>query len=95
MSEAARQNQYYYRKANAISLEPGNLVLAKADTYRGRRIVKDLSEEDLYEVEHQFAEGIPSYLMRNQWRGCSWVLHQNQLFLMAPTEGTPLYGHVS
>ena len=40
-SEAERQMRYYKRKANAISLEPGDLVLAKANTYRGRRKGKD------------------------------------------------------
>ena len=40
-SEAERQKRYYDRKANAISLQPGDLVLAKADAYRGRRKVKD------------------------------------------------------
>ena len=35
------QKQYYDRKANAILLEPGNLVLAKADAYKGKRKVKD------------------------------------------------------
>ena len=34
-SEAERQKQYYNRKANAISLEPGDLVLAKADAPTG------------------------------------------------------------
>ena len=90
ISEAERQKQYYDRKANAISLEPGDLVLAKADTYRGRRKVKDWWEEEPYEVECQVAEGIPSSLMKNQWTGCSWVLHQNQIFLITPMEGTPL-----
>ena len=40
-SKAERQKQYYGRKANAISLEVGDLVLAKADAYRGKRTVKD------------------------------------------------------
>ena len=35
-SEAERQKWFYDRKANAISLEPGDLVLVKADAYRGR-----------------------------------------------------------
>ena len=52
--------------------------------------VKDWWEKEPYEVEHQVVEGIPSYLMKNQWIGCSWVLHWNQLFLIAPTEGTHL-----
>ena len=32
ISEAEGQKWYYSRKANVISLEPGDLVLAKADT---------------------------------------------------------------
>ena len=70
-SEAERQKRYYNRKANAISLEPGDLVLAQADTYRGRRKVKDQWEEELYKVECQIMEGISSYLMKNQQTGCS------------------------
>ena len=45
-SEAERQRQYYDCKANTISLEPGDLVLAKADTYKGRRKVKHQWEEE-------------------------------------------------
>ena len=41
-SEAERQGWYYEHKANAISLEPGDLVMAKANAYKGRRKVKDL-----------------------------------------------------
>ena len=90
-SEAERQKQWYYdRKANAISLETGDLVLAKADAYKGKRKVKDWWEEEPYEVEHQVAEGVPSNLMKNQHTGHSWVLHQNWLFLIIPAEGTPL-----
>ena len=70
-SEAERQRQYYDCKANAVSLEPGDLVLAKADAYKGRRKVKDQWEEQPYEVKHRFAEDIPSYLMKNQWTRCS------------------------
>ena len=45
-SEAEWQRWYYDCKANAISLEPGDLVLAKADAYKGRRKVKDQLEEE-------------------------------------------------
>ena len=38
----------------------------------------------------QVAEGVPLYLMKNQQTGCSWVLHWNWLFLIAPGKGTPL-----
>ena len=71
MSEAQRQKWYYDRKASAISLETGDLVLAKANAYKGKRKVKDWWEEELYEVEHQVAEGVPSYLVKNQLMGHS------------------------
>ena len=58
-SEAERQRQYYDHKANAVSLEPGDLVLVKADAYKGRRKVKDHLEKEQYEVEHRIAEDIP------------------------------------
>ena len=70
-SEAERKKGHYDRKANAILLDPGDLILAKANAYRGRRKVKDWWVKELYEVEHQIAEGIPSYLMKNQWTRCS------------------------
>ena len=42
MSEAERQKQHYYdRKANAVSLEPGDLAFAKADAYKWKRKMKD------------------------------------------------------
>ena len=73
-SEAERQRWYHYNKANAISLEPDNLVLAKANAYKGRRKVKDQWEEEPYEVERRIAEGVPSYLVKNHQTGSSWVL---------------------
>ena len=89
-SEAERQRWYYDHKASAVSLEPGDLVLAKAGAYKGRRKVKDWWNEEPYEVEHKIAEGIHSYLMENQWTGHSWVLHWNQLLLITPVMGPPL-----
>ena len=49
-SEVERQKWYYIIKANVVSLEPGDLVLAKAEAYRGRRKVKEQWEEELYKV---------------------------------------------
>ena len=65
MSQAKRQKWHYDRKAKAILLEPGDLVLARADAYKERRKVKDQWEEELYEMECQVAECISSYLMKN------------------------------
>ena len=89
MSEAERQKWYYDRKTIALSLEPGKLVLAKADAYSRKRKVKDQWEEELYEVEGQVAEGIPSYCKQPMDR-----MHMSPppklTFLFAPTEGTLL-----
>ena len=70
-SEAERQRQYDDHKAITISLEPGNLVLAKANAYKGRRKVKEWWEKEPYELEHRTAEGVPSYLVKKQQTGCS------------------------
>ena len=88
--ETERQRQYYDHKANAISLEPGNLFLAKANAYKGRRKVKGQWEEETYEVEHRIAKGAPSYLMKNQQTEHSQVLPWNQLLLINPLMGAPL-----
>ena len=47
MLETARQKWDYDRKANAISLEPGDLVLAKSNAYMGKGKVKNQWEEEL------------------------------------------------
>ena len=90
MSVAERKKWYYDRKDNAISLKTDDLVLAKADAYKGKRKVKDQWEEELYEVEHQVAERVPSYLVKNQQTGCSRILQWNWHFLITPAKGTPL-----
>ena len=89
-SEAERQKQYHDRKANAISLEPdATWSWLKPNAYKGKRKVKDWWEEDPYKVECWVAEGVPSYCVKNQQAGCSWVFHWNWLFLITPTSGTP------
>ena len=81
-AEACRQKQYYDRKIDTVNLKPGNLVLVKADAFKGRRKIKDRWEEDTWEVVHQIMTDIPSYIVMNQ-NGKSRVLHQNQLLLIS------------
>ena len=88
-AEAEKQKQYYDRKANVIFLEPGNLVLAKANAYKGKRKVKDSWEEEPYEVICQVTEGVLSYLVKNEQTVCLQVLHWNWLFPITPAKGTP------
>ena len=64
--EACQQKWYYDRKIGAVNLKPGNLVLVKADTWKGKRKIKDRWEEETWEVVHQIAADVPSYEVMNQ-----------------------------
>ena len=55
-------------------MKPGDLVLVKADAFKGKRKIKDMYEEDTWEVVHQIVTDIPSYEVTNQ-HGKSCVLH--------------------
>ena len=66
MVEACSQKQYYGRKIGAVNLKSGDLVLVKADAFKGKRKIKDRWEEDTWEVVHQIMTDIPSYVVMNQ-----------------------------
>ena len=72
--EACHQKQYYNRKIGTVNFKPGNLVLVKADAFKGRRKIKDRWEEDTWEVVCQIVTDIPSDKVMNQ-PGKSCILH--------------------
>ena len=41
MAEAHQQKQYYDWKIGTVNLKPGNLILVKADAFKGKRKIKD------------------------------------------------------
>ena len=88
-TEAHQQKWYYDRKIGTVNLRPGNLVLVKADAWKGKRKIKDRWEEETWEVVCQITADIPSYKVTNQ-HGRSQVLHQNQLLLVMSEVGIPL-----
>ena len=49
-TEAHRQKRYYNRKVGTVNLKPGNLVLVKADAWKGKRKIKDRWDEETWEV---------------------------------------------
>ena len=69
MAEACQQKWYYNRKIGAVNLKPGDLVIVKADAFKGKRKIKDRWEEDTWEVVYQIATDIQ--------HGRSHILHQN------------------
>ena len=89
MAEACQQKWYYDKKTGTVNLKPGNLVLVKADAFKGIRRIKDRWGEDTWEVVHQIVAHVPSYKVMSQHRK-SHVLHQNQLLLIASEVGVPL-----
>ena len=49
-AEAHQQKRYYDRKIGTVNLKPGDLVLVKADAWKGKRKIKDRWEEETWEV---------------------------------------------
>ena len=47
-AEAHRQKWYYDRKVGAVNLKPGDLVLVKADAWKGKRKIR--WDEETWEV---------------------------------------------
>ena len=65
-AEAHQQKWYYDRKIGTVNLKPGDLVLVKADAWKGKRKIKDRWEEETWEVVHQIMADVPSYEVMNQ-----------------------------
>ena len=61
--EAARQRRYYDRKAGAVALQPGDVVMVHTDGFVGKRKVKDWWEDGGFIVESQL-EDWPVYKVR-------------------------------
>ena len=88
-AEVQQQKRYYYKKIGAMNLKPGDLVLVKADAFKGKRKIKDRWEEDTWEMVHQITTDIPSYKVMDQCRR-SCILHWNWLLLVESEFGIPL-----
>ena len=73
-----------------MNLKPGNLVLVKADAFKGRRKIKDRWEEDTCEVVHQIATDIPSYEVMDPHVEGHTSSTSNRFLLIASEVGIPL-----
>ena len=49
-AEACQQKRYYNQKVGTVNLKPGDLVLVKVDTWKGKRKIKDRWDEETWEV---------------------------------------------
>ena len=89
MVEAQRQKWYYEWKIGVIGLKPGDLILVKADTFQGKRNIKDRWEDRPHGVVCQIMTGISSYKVKDQHRH-SCILHCIWPLLTASEAGIPL-----
>ena len=61
--EATRQRRYYDRRAGAVTLQPGDVVMVRTDGFVGKRKVKDRWEDGGFIVESQLGDW-PVYKVR-------------------------------
>ena len=85
--EATKQHRYYDRRAGAVTLQPGDVVMVCTDGFVGKRKVKDHWEDGGFIVESQLGDW-PVYKVRcpstDDWRKPKYlILHRNRLLLVA------------
>ena len=90
--EAVKQQRYYDRKAGAVALQPGDVVMVHTDQFVGKRKVKDRWEEGGFVVVKQL-EDWPVYKVQcppsgNRHNPQYRILHRNRLMLVPPEEDT-------
>ena len=97
MSEnAAKQCLYYDRKAEAVALQPGDVVMVRTDGFVSKRKVKDLWEDGGFIVESQL-EDWPVYKVRclttDAWQKPKYrILHRNRLLLVTNEDASGIPG---
>ena len=94
--EAAKQRHYYDRKAGAVALQPGDVVMVCTDGFMGKWKVKDRREDRGFIVESQL-EDWPVYKVRCPTSDAKQkpkyqILHRNCLLLVTNVDDTVIPG---
>ena len=94
--EAAKQRRYYDRKAGAVALQPGDIVMVRTNGFVGKRKVKDRWEDGVFIVESQL-EDWPVYKVKCltsdvKQKSKYHILHQNHLLLVTNEDDTVVPG---
>ena len=80
--EAERFKRIYDRRAGAVALHPGDKVLTWLDAFIGaRRKLKNRWHGQLHMVVRRVADGVPTYVVRNDNNGNEAVFHRARLLL--------------
>ena len=94
--EAAKQCRYYDRKAGAVALQPGDIVMVHTDGFVGKWTVKDQWEDGGFIVESQL-EDWPIYKVKcltsdARQKPKYWILHRNCLLLVTKEDASDIPG---
>ena len=97
--EAARQRCYYDRRVGAVALQPGDVVMVRADGFVGKRKVKDQWEDGGFVVESQL-EDWPVYKVRCLTSDVKQkpkyrILHRNRLLLVTNEDDSVVPGQLA
>ena len=97
--EAARQGCYYDRKAGAVALQPGDIVMVRTDGFVDKRKVKDRWEDGGFIVESQL-EDWPVYKVRCPTSDVKQkpkyhILHRNRLLLVTNEDDAVVPGQLA
>ena len=95
--EATKQCRYYDRRAGAVTLQPGDVVMVRTDSFVGKRKVKDRWEDGGFIVESQLGDW-PVYKVRcpsadDRQKPKYRILHRNRLLLVADEDVNDASGH--
>ena len=94
--KAAKQCHYYNRKAGAVALQPGDVVMVHTDGFVGKQKVKDQWEDGGFIVKSQL-EDWPVYKVKcptsdDRRKPKYWVLHGNHLLLVTNEDVSDIPG---
>ena len=94
--EVARQCRYYDRKAGAVALQPGDVVMVHTDGFVGKQKVKDHWEDRGFIVESQL-EDWPVYKVKcptpdDRQKPKYQILHRNRLLLVTDEDASSIPG---
>ena len=94
--EVARQCRYYDRKAGAVALQPGDIVMVRTDGFVGKWKVKDLWEDGGFIIESQL-EDWPVYKVKCPTSDAGqkpkyWILRRNRLLLVTDEDASSIPG---
>ena len=94
--EVAKQCHYYDRKAGAVALPPGDIVMVRTDAFVGKQKVKDRWEDGGFIVKSQL-EDWPVYKVKcltsdDRQKPKYRILHRNCLLLVANEDASDIPG---